>query len=193
MIFAMEKKDCERGKLAPACARSHAGRRRGGAFTLVELLITVSILLILVGIVVPTLTPNDRSRLVSAAQLVASDLEFAQSMSVAAPADPAMIRFDPANPAGPTYWVALSSAPETPIIKQFLTNPYLVTMGQGGASELTGVTFTLVGATDRVIFDAFGQLVAPAEVRVRLSNPAGSLDVVISASTGFITIGLITP
>jgi len=151
-------------------------------------MIVLAIIAVMLGVAVPSLQPDDRIRLVSATNLIASDLEYAQSLSVATPADLAMIRYDPANAAGPTYWVSQQSAPETPIIKPYIASPYLVTLGVDAAYEMTGVTFSLIGATDRITFDAFGQLTTSVEARVRLTNASGSMDVIVSPSTGFITI-----
>ena len=153
-----------------------------------ELLIALAILAVAVGIAVPSLEPNDRSRLVAAADMVAADLEAAQAMAIADPADLALVKFDPVAPAGPTWWIAVQSAPTVPIVKLYTTTPYLVTLGVGAAASLTGITISLVGVTDSVQFDAFGRLLTTQPATVRLTNPAGSLDVVISDVTGFITI-----
>lgn len=169
--------------------RTHSAIRsvtRG--FTLVEMLIALTILAIALGIITQGLEPDDHSRLASAAEMVVADLEYTQSLSIATPGDLALVMFDPAASAGPTWWVAHESAPTTPITKPYTSTPYQVTLGQGVAVEITGVSLSLVGVTDTIVFDAFGRTTASGEVRVRMTNPAGSMDVVISSATGFITI-----
>lgn len=162
--------------------------RRACAFTLVELLIAILILAVAIGIAVPALQPNDRARLVSAAGLVASDLEYAQSLSIAQPDERALIKFDPDNPDGATYWIARESDPDTPILKPYSDVPYTVTFGAGAASEMANVSIALIGADDQIMFDSVGRLNPVTNVRVRLTNDGGSLDVAVSAATGFVTI-----
>lgn len=146
------------------------------------------ILAVAIGIAVPALQPNDRARLISAAGLIASDLEFAQSMSIATPDDLTLVKFDLDNPAGATYWVGTESDPDTPILKPYSDDPYTITFGEGAASEMENVVITLVGATDQIVFDSVGRLKPVTDVRVRLTNDGGSLDVAVSATTGFVTI-----
>lgn len=161
----------------------------GSAFTLLELLIAVMVMAIVAAMAVPALAPNDGARLSGAATLLASDLEFAQSLSIANPDDLAAVRFDPDDPDGATYWVALSSAPDTPIDRPGTDEPYLVQFGQGDAAQLEGVNLSVTGVSDdTVIFDQFGRLATTDEVMVRLNNAAGRRGVRISAATGFITI-----
>jgi len=162
-------------------------RRR--AFTLLELLIAVTILAILSAMAVSGLTPNDGARLSGAAALIASDLEFAQSLSIANPDDLAAVRFNPDAVGGATYWVALASDPSTPIDRPETEEPYLVQFGQGDAAQLTGVNLALTGATDQtLVFDQFGRLTTTDEVTLTLSNAAGTREVRVSASTGFVTV-----
>ena len=146
------------------------------------------ILAVAIGIAVPSLQPNDRARLVSAAGLIASDLEYAQSLSIAMPDDLALVKFDVDNPAGATYWIATVSDPDTPILKPYSDDPYTITFGDGAASEMENVAITLVGAAEQIVFDSVGRLKPVTDGRVRLTNDGGSLDVAVSAATGFVTI-----
>ena len=172
----------------PTIASTRHKTRRACAFTLVELLIALMILAVALGIAVPSLQPNARARLVSAASLVAADLEYAQSLSIATPGDLALVKFDPDDPDGATYWIALESDPDTPINKPYSEDLHIITFGEDAASELDDVDITLVGVTDQVVFDAVGRLKPATDVRVQLTNGGGTFEVVISAATGFITI-----
>lgn len=158
------------------------------AFTLVELMIAVAILAVAVGLIIPSLGPNDRSRLLAAANLIASEIELAQSLSIATPEDRAVVKFDLAAPAGVTWWIAPASAPDTPIMRPYSTTPHVTTLGVGDAADLGGIGVTLVGTADTIGFEEFGRPDPPAEIRVRLTNAAGTLDLVLSESTGFLSM-----
>lgn len=77
--------------------------RSARGFTLVELLIVVVLVGILAGVVIPSLGDMRTYRLREAARLLAADLEFAQSDSLAHGEQPRTVRFEPA--AG-RYWIA---------------------------------------------------------------------------------------
>ncbi len=162
--------------------------RRACAFTLVELLIAIAILAVAIGIAVPALQPNDRALLVTAAGQVAADMEYAQSRSIAVPNDATLVKFDPDKRDGATYWVATVSDPDTPVMKPYTTTPHTITFGVGAAADLAGISIELIGVTDQVVFDSVGRLNPITDVRVRLSNDGGELDVAVSAATGFVTI-----
>src|SRR5690606_2920334 len=130
------------GGLISIVPRMQTQARRASAFTLVELLIALAIMAIALGIAVPTLRPNARARLISAAELLASGLEYAQSLAIAAPTNFAMGRFDPDAAEGPTYWIAYESDPDKPIAKLYSSDAHLVTFGAGDAAQLEGVEIT---------------------------------------------------
>jgi prepilin-type N-terminal cleavage/methylation domain-containing protein len=61
---------------------SLAAVHRRGAFTLIELLLTIAVLGIIAAAIIPSLSADIPARLTSAAQIVSSDLEYARALAV---------------------------------------------------------------------------------------------------------------
>lgn len=130
--------------------------QRQRAFTLLEVLVTVSVIAAVAAIVLPMISSTHRVRVMAAASIVASDIELAQVMTIASPNDPMVVRFDPATH---TYWLARVSDTETPILRDGTSEPYLVTLGQGRAAGAVGVTFNIDQmASDMIQFNPQGGL-----------------------------------
>ncbi|MCA9309917.1 MAG: prepilin-type N-terminal cleavage/methylation domain-containing protein [Phycisphaerales bacterium] len=163
----------------------HCTRRRG--FTFVELMITISVLGILALAVMPSFTSDAPLRLIATSNLVTSDLEYAQAATLNDPGDPLILRIDAE---GEQYWLALSSDPETPIMRPDVDEPYVVDFGSAGEDILAGVTIAGVGLETEgtLVFDAFGRLTQLGDVAFQLTNESGDLYVLVSASTGSVTI-----
>jgi len=159
-------------------------RPRPHGFTLINVMVSVGVLAVLAGAMVATLTPDDRARALGAARLVASDLEFAQSLSLSEPHDPAVVVFDPVNDG---YWVARTSDPETPV-ERADGSPYVVIFGEGDASAFAGVDIRAGAGGGVVTFDAFGRLDATEDAGLLVGLAEEYSIVAVSSSTGFTTI-----
>ncbi len=114
------------------------GRRHG--FTLIDLLVTITIVAAVAALVVPALMDQDRSRLMAGAVLLASDLELAQVMTISNPQQPVVVRFKPAEA---KYWLAYAATPNGPMPRNESGEPYLVVFGQGRASTAAGVSMSV--------------------------------------------------
>lgn len=164
-------------------------RPRDGGFTLINVMVSVGVLAVLAGAMVSTLTPDDRARALGAARLVASDLEFAQSLSLSQPHDPAVVVFDAVNDG---YWVARDSDPETPVERPD-GSPYVVIFGEGNATAFEGVDIRAGAGGGVVTFDAFGRLDATADAGLLVGLAEEYSLVTVSSSTGFTTIARTDP
>jgi len=157
------------------------------AFTLLELLIVIAIVAMTAALALPSLTNDSRLRVMAAADLMSSDIEFAQAMSVGDPANPMAVRLDPDSD---TYWVALAAEPETPITRDDTGEPYIVTLGEGRAAPAAGVTFTLSNLSSQIIeFDAYGTVSGDGSNPViQLSMGGETITLTVSAATGSISL-----
>ena len=160
------------------------------AFTLIEVLITVVVMAIVVAVAIPSLSTTDGARLVGAANMVASDIEYAQSVAMAAPNDPGVFK---TSADGTGYWVATASDPDTPILDMYSNDPHTITFGQGVAAELAGVTISVEEASGEVQFDGFGRLAGMVDINVIVRNGAGEIKIEVKASTGVVKIKKLRP
>ena len=159
-------------------------RRR--AFSLINVLITVAVMAIVAAAVLPSIASGNQVNVTGAAYLIASDLEYAQSISLATPDDPALVCFDTAAAA---YWIARADDPDTPILRANGRDPYRVAFGEADAAAAADVTITLAGALDDAIaFDGFGRLVTLNDATITLAGQQGVRRVRVDADTGVVTI-----
>jgi prepilin-type N-terminal cleavage/methylation domain-containing protein len=185
--------------------------RRG--FTLVELLIIITLLAIAAGLALPTLGDASQLRLREAARLLAADIEFAQSESIGHGDAPRAIVFDPANR---KYWIAPrvmadpSQAPDEAdaVADPVPKTPFVVTFPAGSnpgdrsgrASGLGGVTIQAAQnmVTDDALrflpFDAYGTPLdetgqpSSAIAAVTLAAGASTLTIQVAPGSGEVTI-----
>lgn len=160
-------------------------------FTLVELLIVVVLLAIAGGLALPSLGDTRALRLREAARMLAADLEFAQSESIAHPDDPRLVKFDTA---AQRYWIAPVSTPDTPVADPSNGRPFVTAFGTGRASGTSGVTLQAISLDgDNILkFDAYGGPDQTTDATIRLAVPSASgimaLTVRVKAGSGEITI-----
>src|SRR5215813_8301268 len=111
----------------------HRTMRRCGevprrAFTLLEVLVVVTVIVVIASMVLPALSDENRPRLMAASAILTSDIETAQAMSIANPTAPLTVRFDPT---GNRWWIAVATIPNTPITRDDTHEQFLVTLGSG--------------------------------------------------------------
>ena len=167
----------------PAGRLGHVRDRRGGGFTLVELIVVIVIIAIVAAVVVPYAVGTSGLQARSAARIVMSDLEYAQNQAIVSQAD-ITVSF---STAGNSYTVSNESGPLIhPITKQAYTVDFDTQNGLervsvssasfGGDAE---VTFSPLGApstngTVTLVAGAHTYLVEVAPITGRVSVTEGS-------------------
>ncbi|MCA9295756.1 MAG: prepilin-type N-terminal cleavage/methylation domain-containing protein [Phycisphaerales bacterium] len=159
-------------------------RRRGG-FTLLEMIIAITILAMTATLVIPMVTSDTAARLRAASVVVRSDIELAQVMTSADPSDPVVMVF---NADGKSYALCFASDTTTPITRQN-GGAYQETMGVGRLSSCTNVVFTLTDMPDNTLmFNAHGGLedftLSPI---ITLILDGNSVQLMIAPTTGTIS------
>ena len=151
-------------------------------------MMVVMILLIAGALAAPRLGDSNVTRLSEAAKLLAADLAYAQSESMAHADDPRLVVFDTTAHA---YRIAPTSEPDTPITNPVGGLPYVTTFGQGRARQLQGVTIQghSLDGDDRVAFGIYGQLDQATDATVTLAAGGKTVTVTINAISGEATIG----
>ena len=170
----------------PACHVSAFRRFGVSAFTLVEMLVTITIIAIVAAIVAPVFSDDDRLHAMAASSVLSSDIELAQVMTISYPQDPVVVRFDAPNH---TYWLAYAATPQTPLPREDTGEPYSVTFGQGRASTAMGAQIALDAvAGDTLQFNAQGGLVDfSASPLIQLTRGGSAITLSIAPTTGTIT------
>ena len=165
--------------------RTSAGRRSASrpAFTLLEMLVTITVLALTAAMVAPMFSDDGRLRVIAAASILSSDIELAQVMTISFPTDPVEVRFDTALQ---RYWLAYAADPDTPLVRIDNGEPYLVTLGQGRASSAAGVSMTLDQVTnDMLAFESSGGLTDFATTpRIQLGMSGNAITLTVAPMTG---------
>lgn len=171
----------------PCCPRNHhsMGSRSAVGFALLDIMITLSLLGVIAAVAIPALRPDDSLKLISAATILAADLEYAQSATLADPDDPIVVRVDAVSA---SYWLARAATPEAPI-ERSNGDPYVVVFGSEDALLFEGLGIAVENGEDSVAFDGFGRLAGNDDARIVLSSDTGELLVRIAASTGSVYVG----
>jgi prepilin-type N-terminal cleavage/methylation domain-containing protein len=134
------------------CAMSAVGR----AFSLIEMLVALTIVAALASVVAPMFSDDSRLRVMAASSIIASDIELAQVMTIAHPDAPVVVRFQPSLG---KYWLAYSASPNTPIAREDTGASYVVTLGEGRARGASGVTLVVEQmSSDTITFAPHGGL-----------------------------------
>ncbi len=159
-------------------------------FTLVELLIVVSILGISAALAVPMLRNSELNQLRAAGDLLLADLAYAQAEAIAHADDRRVIVLDIA---GNRYHLAAGSTAATPLTDPVGKVPYRVTYGQGRAATLGAVRLSAisVGGDNQLGFGPFGQLDQTTPATITLTAGGRSLTVTLDPTTGQASAGQI--
>jgi prepilin-type N-terminal cleavage/methylation domain-containing protein len=158
------------------------------AFTLVEVVIVVMIIGIVAAIVIPMQVSAASTELKTAANMIASDLEYAKSMAIST---------------SKSYFVVFDTSAESYCIKnasgQVITHPvhiganYVVSFAGDGRLDKVNIVSTTFGATNTIKFDSLGSPfdgtgAALSNGIIQLSAENQTMKVKIEPVTGYISI-----
>jgi len=159
------------------------------AFTLFEMTLVVLILgTIAAALVGPVGTNITSPRLRTAANVLASDLEFCASESIAQPSAPRSVTFDLTH----NKYTLVDNAGTT------LKNPgdnmdYVNDFSTGRNVQFAGVTLSTVvsgvATPTTVTFDAYGKPQLTSDLVITLAYRGQTMTVTLKATTGDVTIG----
>jgi Tfp pilus assembly protein FimT len=161
--------------------------RRARAFTLFEIVLVLLVLGIAAMMVVPAVGSNlYAARLKTAANVLASDIEFCQSECIAQPNAPRAVIFDAA---ANTYKVAVFST-STALKHPADGFDFINDFATGRNAQLNGVAITAVtGLTPPTLtFDAYGRPLNPTDVVITLSFSGQTMRVTVKSGTGDVSI-----
>ena len=176
----------------PCMARRNRHNMRPG-FTMVELMIVVAILGIIGVIAIPMFRGTHTTRLRSAAQVLAADLDATRAESIAHGEDLRYLVVDNDNK---TWFIAADSDTTTPIDHIDTGRPYTRTLGVSDLKQLEGVTissYSLDTASEtgdnKLGFGLYGQLDQTTNATITLESQGSTVTLTINAETGEVSIG----
>jgi len=167
-------------------------RSRRAAHTLIEVLVVVLVLMIIAGIVIPTLLSGQDSQVCAAARIVASDLETARSMAVTTLVPHSLVFNDTLT----AYKVVANYADEGFDAAVAVDHPvkagsaYMVLLAAQGGMTGVRVTSADFGGEAFVTFDSQGEPSSPGTVS--LAAGVFLMDVSVEALTGNIAVSDMT-
>lgn len=160
---------------------------------MIEIMIVVAVLGIIGAVALPMFAGNDATRLRSAANVLAADLDAARAESIAHGEDLRFVVFDAD---GVTWHIAPASDTTTPINHTDSGLPYTRTLGEKELKQLLGVTITAYSLDtasetndDKLGFGLYGQTDQASDATITLSSGGSNLNLTINATTGEVTIG----
>jgi Tfp pilus assembly protein FimT len=162
------------------------GSSSRAGFTLIDLMVTLTVIVVVAAMVIPRFRDDTRLRLIAASHVLASDIELAQTLTIANPVDPTVVRFKPGTG---EYWLAYADTPDDPIDRADVPGGYRVVFGQGEAASAAGVTIAVTDiGDDTLAFNAQGGIEdLTAEPIVSLHLGPRWIKLAISPTTGTIT------
>lgn len=165
-------------------------------WTLVEILVVLTIMGIAAGVVVPMFGSNDDMEARSAARMIAADLQFAQNTAITTqtnahgPVAGVKVVFAPSATGVGSYRLIYDDNESSTLKNPITGSDYNVVFSSGsgfGSLRLSQTTF----AANTVEFDATGAPSSAGSVTVQAGQTVYRVDV--AASTGKVTVTCVTP
>ena len=173
----------------PSLASTPRNSFRANGFTVFELTMVVMVIAIVAAILVPSVGNNLRSsRLSTAANVLAADIEYCSSECITRPSTPRAIVFDTTlnkytvqdlN----TSTIVSHPADSLPFVNDFTTGRNIQLQGVAIRSIAMGA-----GTLSVLTFDAYGRPSITADVIISLSYNNATMTVTVKKGTGDVTI-----
>jgi prepilin-type N-terminal cleavage/methylation domain-containing protein len=157
------------------------------AFSLTELILVLLILALAGLFVIPAAGSNATAKADAAANMLRSDMEYAQVQTIANPGNPVVLVL---ADAGDGWWLADSDSPDTPIERGDSGELYQITLGEGRGAAADGVVIEVEQLPSHILqFDTLGGLEGLAvDPSYRLHCEDAQVQLNVRAGTGFIQI-----
>ncbi|HVT79065.1 MAG TPA: type II secretion system protein [Phycisphaerae bacterium] len=163
-------------------------RGRSGGFTLFEVVLSLLIIGIAAAMVIPAATNASSSRLRTAANILAGDVDFCSSECISQPNAPRAISFDAAH----NKYTVIDFNAGTTIKFPGDGQNYVNDFSTGRNSQLSGVRITSItmgGSTlSTLTFDAYGKPLITADLAITLTYNGTNMTVTVKNTTGDVTI-----
>lgn len=158
--------------------------RRG--MSLIELVVTITLIASMAALIIPATNGDNLLKAKAVANVLRSDIELAQVLTMTDPANPVVLQFDPT---GTAYWLAESSAPHIPIKLDNRGELYMMTIGMGRLATGHGVTIDAGALPDgQLAFDMNGAVWPPMSTPVIMLNAGDAwVQLEIAPMTGTVT------
>jgi hypothetical protein len=147
-----------------------------------EMTMVAVVAAIVISAVVTTIDGGKKGQADLAGDGFEADVAYARNLSITRPDDPIVIKVDPsAN----RYWLAASSAPDTPIIHPQTGSPYVVQFGPSGKSSYQHVNIVAYdfGGDNILRFDGTGSTDQATPAVLQLSSDGAEYEVNVAPAS----------
>ncbi len=171
-------------------ATYRARRTCPDAFTLIEIMIVVTIIAIIAALLVPMIGTTSDVQLRGAAGMLAADLDYARVESIAHGDNERLFVVNSTT----QYSITTVATTNTPITNPITNQPYTVTYGASIARQFSGVTIQSYsfGGTSQLQFGLYGELpTATTNATITLACTTHTAQLTINSVTGEVSVGTI--
>lgn len=158
--------------------------RAVAGFTLIELMVVLAILLIAAGLVIPSALNSQDIQAVSAARMIACDLQYAQNAAITSQVGLKVIFL----PASNRYELILDDSESTPLQHPINKSDYVVEFSKRDGFGSVNIIRTSF-ASDTLKFDITGAPNSAGTIRVQAGSSV--FDISVATATGKVTVAAI--
>lgn len=156
-------------------------------YTVMELAITGMLVAIVAGLAFAPAASVESAEAQSAGRRFSSMIEYGQSLAIARPDQPVLIKV---NAAANRFWLALGTSPDTPVTNPLTKQPFLVQLGTGTGEGLEAIRIAGYdfGGDDVLRFDGSGSLDQTGPATIVFDAGGSRYSAVADAWTGNVKV-----